>query len=498
VLGIESGGGVGGVWYHNRYPGARVDVDSVDYSYHFSDELMEKWNWSERYAAQPELLAYFDYVADTFGLRDRFTFNTRVIEARWDSHESVYHIRTSSGGSLRTRYLVMATGNLTVGKKPQVAGLDRFRGQWVNANHWPLEEVPVNGRRGAVVGTGSTAVQIIEALAGVAEHLYVFQRSAHYTFPARNRTLSDEEQRETLGAAELRKVFCSLPGGTRMPVPTRAFSDYSRRQAWDKLESQWNHGGQAILFQFADQARNPEASAFVSDFVREKIRQRVSNPELRETLIPSYPLGVKRVALETAYYETLQREDVTLVSLKKEPLTHITETGIRTDRSHYEVELIIFAIGFVAFTAALDLAGIRNEAREAPTQKWDRGPRTLLGLMTPGFPNLFVPTGPGSPSVIANLIVQNEFALDWIADLIAFAEEHAYTSVEPTEEAVDKWVAEGIEVSKNSIRRLYDNYMVQVNDDGSRVLIPYAGGFFRYVAECQRIAREGYKEFAFR
>jgi hypothetical protein len=241
VLGIEGGGGVGGVWYHNRYPGARVDVDSVDSSYHFSDELMEKWNWSERYAAQPELLAYFDYVADTFGLRDKFAFNTRVIEARWDSHESVYHIRTSSGGSLRTRYLVMATGNLTVGKKPQVAGLDRFKGQWVNA-----------------------------------------------------------------------------------------------------------------------------------------------------------------------------------------------------------------------------------------------------------------PTGPGSPSVIANLIVQNEFALDWIADLIAFADEHGYRSVEPTEEAVDKWVAEGIEVSKNSIRRRYDNYMVKVNDDGSRVFIPYAGGFFRYVAECQRIPREGYKEFAFR
>ena len=498
VLGIEGGGGVGGVWYHNRYPGARVDVDSVDYCYHFSDELLEKWKWSERYAAQPELLAYFDFVADMFCLRDKFVFNTWVTGARWDSQEAVYHVQTSTGGNYRSRYLIMATGNLTVGREPQFKGLDRFQGQWVQANRWPLEEVPISGRRVAVIGTGSTGVQVIEAVAGQAEHLYVFQRNAHYAVPARNRPMTAQEQREDLSAAELREVFTSLPGGTRMPVPTRPLSDYTPEEQQKKLQAQWEFGGQAILFQFTDQSRSRETSEVVSEFVRARIRERIPDPALREALVPTYPLGVKRVALETAYFETYLRDDVTLVNLKKEPFVAITEKGITTEAGHYEVDLIIFAVGFVAFTAALDSANIQNEAGQTPTQKWDRGPRTLLGLMTPGFPNLFVPTGPGSPSVIANLIVQNEFAIDWIADLIAYADHHRLRSVEPTEKAVDEWVAACAAVSENLVRRLIDNYMVKVNDDGSRVFIPYSGGFFRYVAECRRIAEGGYQELTFR
>lgn len=497
VVAIEAAGGPGGVWYHNRYPGARVDVDSIDYSYHFSDELMGKWNWTERYAAQPELLEYFEFVVDMFGLADKLVFNTWVTQARWDSTDVRYHI-TTSNGSCTARYLVMATGNLTVGKKPNFKGLDSFRGQWALSNDWPLEEVPIEGRRVAVIGTGSTGAQIIEAVGGVADHLYVFQRSAHYTFPARNRLMIPDEQRETQSSAELREVFCTLPGATRMPVPTRPFADYTREEATAVLEEQWNSGGQAIMFQFVDQSHNTEAAEFVSNFVRDKIRSRVADPELAESLIPSYPLGVKRVALESNFYETLQRDDVTLVNLKKEPLVEITETGIRTEAGLYEVDQIIFAIGFVAFNGALDSAGIVNEAGEHPTEKWGRGPRTLLGLMTPGFPNMFVPTGPGSPSVIANLILQNEFALDWVADLIAYADRNGYRSVEPTEEAVDAWVDEGYKVADKSVRRLHDNYMVKVNDDGTRVFIPYAGGFPAYVAECRRIAEGGYKELIFR
>jgi cation diffusion facilitator CzcD-associated flavoprotein CzcO len=259
VVAIEGGGGPGGVWYHNRYPGARVDVDSADYSYHFSDELMQKWNWTERYAAQPEILEYLNFVVDMFGLADKLVFNTWVTEARWDSSARRYHI-TTTGGTCTARFLVMATGNLTVPRKPNFKGLDSFRGQWVQANYWPGDEVPVAGRRVAVIGTGSTGAQIVEAVGGVADHLYVFQRSAHYTFPARNHPLTPDDQRETLSSAELREVFCSLPGATRMPVPTRPFDDYTHEEATTLLEQQWAHGGQAIMFQFADQSRNREAA----------------------------------------------------------------------------------------------------------------------------------------------------------------------------------------------------------------------------------------------
>jgi cation diffusion facilitator CzcD-associated flavoprotein CzcO len=497
VVAIEGADGPGGVWYHNRYPGARVDVDSIDYSYHFSDELMKKWNWTERYAAQPELLQYVDFVVGMFGLADKLIVGTWVTGARWDGTDARYHL-TTTNGSCTARYLVMATGNLTVGKRPDIKGLDSFRGRWMLSNDWPLDEVSVEGRRVAVIGTGSTGTQIVEAVGGRAGHLYVFQRSAHYTFPARNHPLTPDDQRETQSASELREVFCDLPGGTRMPVPTRPFSDYTPEEATAVLEKQWDTGGQAIMFQFTDQSRNTEAAEFVSGFVRDKIRGRFADQDLAESLIPGYPMGVKRIALESHFYETLQRDDVTLVNLKKEPLVEVTETGIRTEAGLYEVDLIIFAIGFVAFNGALDSAGVVNEAGERPTDKWSRGPRTLLGLMTPGFPNMFVPTGPGSPSVIANLIVQNEFALDWIGDLIAYADRNGYRSVEPTEEAVAAWVDEGYQVSEKSIRRLHDNYMVKVNDDGTRILIPYAGGFRAYVAECRRIAEGGYQELLFR
>jgi cation diffusion facilitator CzcD-associated flavoprotein CzcO len=239
VVAIEGAGGPGGVWYHNRYPGARVDVDSIDYSYHFSDELMRKWNWTERYAAQPELLQYVAFVVDMFGLADKLILGTWVTGARWDGTDARYHI-TTSNGSCTARYLVMATGNLTVGKRPDVKGLDSFRGRWMLSNDWPLEEVSVEGRRVAVIGTGSTGTQIVEAVGGLAGHLYVFQRSAHYTFPARNHPLTPDDQRETQSASELREVFCALPGGTRMPVPVRPFSDYTPEDATAVLEKQWD------------------------------------------------------------------------------------------------------------------------------------------------------------------------------------------------------------------------------------------------------------------
>jgi cation diffusion facilitator CzcD-associated flavoprotein CzcO len=499
VLAIEGADGVGGVWYHNRYPGARVDVDSVDYSYHFSDELLEKWTWSERFAAQPELLAYFEFVADTFDLYDKILLSTCVTGAQWYPASAHYVVETSTGVHYSCRFLVMTTGNLTVPRTPAFRGLDRYQGQWVQTSHWPVEEVPVRGRRVAVFGTGSTGIQTIPVLAEQAEHLFVFQRTPHYAVPAHNRRLTADEQEEGISAKEVQELLISQPGGTRMGRPTHPASAYTPAEQRQKLQEQWDRGGQAILGVFLDQSTSRETSELVSEFVRSKIAAKVGDARVRESLLPTaYPIGVKRVALETGYYEAFNRDNVTLVDLRHDPFIEITETGIATESGHFEVDLIVFAIGFVAFTAAIDSANVRNELGETPTDRWDRGPWTLLGLMTPGFPNLLVPTGPGSPSLIANLITQNELAIDWIGDLIAYMDEHGFRSVEPSEDATRAWTAAAAATSDKLLRREVDNYMVKVNADGTRVFIPYAGGLDRYAAECRRLAAEGYPGLVFR
>jgi cation diffusion facilitator CzcD-associated flavoprotein CzcO len=500
VCGFEGAAGVGGVWWHNRYPGARVDVDSVDYCYYFSPELFSEWKWTERYAAQGELLRYLNHVADRFGIRKAFTFNTRVAGAQWLPDRCRYRVTTSTGHTVTCRFLVMTTGNLSIARKPAFPGLDEFKGEWVQTSHWPDYPVEYAGRRVAVIGTGSSGVQTIPVVAETASHLYVFQRTPNYSVPAQNGPVDDALWTEI--RADLRKARADLfsrPAGTRVPRGKRRASEYSHDERMAVMEAQWNYGGQGFNLIFADQTTNKEANDHAAEFVRMKIRERVKPPGVAEALCPrDHPIGTRRLCLDTNYYETYNRGNVTLVNVRAEPIERITSRGILTADRHYEVDLIIFALGFHAFTGALDSAGIRNERGLAPTDRWKRGPRTYLGLTTAGFPNLFTVTGPGSPSVLANMALGNEQHINFVAECIEYMANAGFTAVEPTLAAEDAWTQHVAECASALLRFRVRNYMVHVNaDDQSRVFIPYPGGFDRYSRRCQEVAENGFEGFAF-
>ncbi|MEU7815143.1 NAD(P)/FAD-dependent oxidoreductase [Pseudonocardia sp. NPDC049154] len=501
VLGIEGAGGVGGVWRHNRYPGARVDVDSTDYCYHFSSELWEKWTWSERFAAQPELEAYLNFVADTLDLRGLFRFHTWVTGAQWDPEIARYHVSTSTGSSVRCRFLVLATGQLSAARTPDFPGLERFRGEWVRTSHWPEREVALADRRIGVIGTGSSGVQAIPVLAQEARELVVFQRTPNYVVPARNRGL-DAGLVRRIGAdlaAEREHLTRHTPGGSTIPVATRPTGDYDAAARRALLERQWEEGGQGMVFLFTDQAVDRAANDVVAEFVREKVRLLVEDPDTARRLVPDrYPIGTRRLALDTGYYQTFARDHVTLVDVTEDPIVEFTETGIRTEQGHHGLDLVVFALGFHAFRGAVDSVGVRNEHGASPTDGWAEGPRTLLGLMTPGFPNLFTPTGVGSPSVLANLFVQNEYAMDWIGDCIAHLDARGLRTVEATPEAAAEWTAHVAEMAEPLLRRQVPNYMVQVTPGGERVFLPYVGGMARYTSAADRVAANGYEGFTLR
>jgi len=498
VVGIEKATDVGGVWHYNRYPGARVDVDSIDYCYHFSEELKAEWKWSERYASQPELEEYLRFVADRFDLRRHIRFETTVTGAQWIASDQRWLVVTEGGATFRCRFLVMATGNLSEARRPNFPGLDDFEGQWVQTSHWPTSPVPLAGRRVAVIGTGSSGVQCAPVLAQDAEHVFVMQRTPNYSVPARNRTIeaggSDPEN-----GVSIKEELLGYPSGTRLRRPESPVGNYSSDEQARILEDQWAFGGQGMNTIFTDQLTNGEANQVVADFVRSKIRSTVADPGVAESLCPvDHPIGTRRLCLDTDYYATFNRPNVTLVDLRRDPLVKITKGGIATQSAHYAVDLIVFAIGFIAFTGALDQAGIRNDRGAGVTTDWRQGPKTVLGMMTYGFPNLFFPTGPGSPSVLANLFLQNEFQMDWIAECIEYMGANGYAVIEPTEKGQQRWTEHVAELASRLLRKQIDNYMVHVNGDGSRVFIPYSGGLDRYVREAREIASKGYDGFSLR
>jgi cation diffusion facilitator CzcD-associated flavoprotein CzcO len=501
VLGLESAKGVGGVWFHNRYPGARVDVESVDYCYYFSPELYQDWRWSERYAAQPELLRYFNHVADRFDLRRHILFQTKLKAAKWDPAACRYHVETATGQSFTCRFLVMATGNLSAARKPDFPGLASFKGQWVQASHWPEHEVQIAGRRIAVIGTGSSGVQAIPVLAVEAEHLFVFQRSPNFSVPAQNGPLDAENFASAAQDVPGRRDYllttrAAITSNLGVPLP---LSGYSEAEQKDRLERQWALGGQGMNRVFADQGTSQDVNDVVAEFVRSKIRQIVKDQAVAERLCPyDHPIGSRRLCVDTNYYTTYNRENVSLIDIAADPIERITETGIQTKTGHYEVDLIVFAIGFNAFRGALDQVDIRNEAGETPTTHWSRGPRTMLGLMTTGFPNLFLLTGPGSPSVLTNMVIMNEEHVNWVANLIGYMDRHGLASVAPETEAQQRWGEEVAAAAAKLLRLGVKNYMVHVNpDDGSRVFIPYVGGLDRYLEICRDIAARNYQGFSF-
>jgi cyclohexanone monooxygenase len=497
---LEAGSGVGGTWYWNRYPGARCDVESVDYSFSFDEDLEQEWEWSERYPRQPEILAYLNHVADRFDLRRDIQLDTRVTQAHYDEDANRWAIRTEAGEHLSATYCIMATGMLTIVNRPDFKGLDAFEGDWYHTARWPEEGVDVSGKRVGVIGTGSTGIQAIPALAEDASHVHVFQRTANFSLPAFNRPLDSELAREIKASYRNRRQQArTSPTGVPMNFNEKSALEVSPEEREREYETRWSIGGFHMLGAFADLVLSTEANETAAQFVRHKIRDIVRDPEVAEALMPNdHPIGTKRICVDTGYYKTYNRDNVTLVNVRKTPIEEITAKGVRTSDDEYELDVIVFATGFDAMTGALKTIDVRGRGGESLREKWAEGPLTYLGLMTAGFPNLFIVTGPGSPSVLSNMVVSIEQHIEWIADLLAHVREQGRDCVEPTQEAEEAWIHHVHEVANATLHPTANTWYNGANIPGKpRIFMPYVGGVGAYREHCDQVAANGYDGLAF-
>lgn len=497
VAGIEAAPDVGGTWYWNRYPGVRCDVQSLFYSYSWSPVLRREWRWSEKYAAQAEILRYIGYAADRYRLREFIRFETRVIGADYDDDAGMWTVRTSRGDSLRARFCIMATGCLSVPNTPQIPGLDSFGGPIYHTAKWPLEPVDFSRQRVGVVGTGSSGIQAIPVIAESARQLTVFQRTPNYSMPSRNRPLSEQDHvefesgfaayLETLQHSDFGRV---PPTASTAPIP-------SRDAQWRRYEELWQEGGGAILYAFPNILTRHEVNDVACEFVRGKIREIVEDPRTAEDLCPAgYPLGVKRICVDSGYFQTFNRANVDLVNLRREPIERFTPTGAQTSERHLELDALVFATGFDAVTGALLAMDIRGRNGVALRESWADGPGTYLGLGVAGFPNLFTITGPGSPSVIGNVIANCEHHVDWVMDCIEHMRRSDLQTIEPADEAQREWMEHVAEVAEQTLYPEANSWYLGVNIPGKpRVFMPYVGAGYRHT--CSRIASEGYRGFVF-
>ena len=497
---FEAADGVGGTWYWNRYPGARVDIESQEYSYSFSEDLQDDWRWTERYAAQPELLAYLNHVADRFDLRKDIQFDTRVTSAVFDEAAGRWTVTTNQGDAVSARYCIMATGCLSVTNEPKFAGMETFKGKSYHTGRWPHAGVDFTGQRVGVIGTGSSAIQSIPQIAAQADHLYVFQRTPNYSVPAHNGPIDPEKvEAWKNNRAELRQKARESGAGIVAVEPTEqsalAVSDEERRAVF---ESRWKRGGFAIGGAFIDTAIDPAANATAAEFVAGKIREIVKDPEVADILTPkSYPFGTKRLCVDTGYYEVFNRDNVTLVDVSNAPIEAITPTGLRTAEGDFKLDSIVYAIGFDAMTGALNAIDIRGRGGRPLTEKWAGGPLTYLGLMVAGFPNLFTITGPGSPSVLSNMVVSIEQHVEWIANLLAYMGDRQLSIIEASPEAEAGWVAHVNEVADMTLYPKANSWYLGANIPGKpRVFMPYVGGVGVYRQLCDDVAAKGYEGFA--
>ncbi|WP_281019373.1 MULTISPECIES: NAD(P)/FAD-dependent oxidoreductase [unclassified Minwuia] len=494
---MEAGSDVGGTWYWNRYPGARCDVESMQYSYQFDDDLQQEWEWSERYATQPEIIRYARHVADRFDLRRDIRFDCRVAAAHLDETQDVWRVTTEGGDTLTTRWFVMATGCLSSANMPDIPGVESFRGAIFHTGQWPHEDVDFTGKRVAVIGTGSSAIQSIPIIAEQAASLTVFQRTANYAIPARNRPLDPEDvARIKAHYGEMRAQAKKMPAGILFQandVSARAVDD-AERQA--RFEHRWQKGGLTFLGAFNDLLLDEKSNRYAADFVRNKIRKTVKDPKVAELLCPTNIIGCKRLCVDSGYYETFNRQNVHLVDISGSPIEALTESGLRTGGEEYAFDCIVFATGFDAMTGSLLRVDIRGSEGRPLAEKWQEGPKTYLGLMTAGFPNMFMVTGPGSPSVLTNMLPSVEQHAEFIADCIAHIAGNGLKRIEAEPEAEEAWVAHGDQVAGLTLRSTCSSWYVGANIPGKpRVFMPYIGGFPAYLDKCAEVVANGYEGF---
>ncbi|MBV9264571.1 MAG: NAD(P)/FAD-dependent oxidoreductase [Acidobacteriaceae bacterium] len=496
----EAGSAVGGTWFWNRYPGARCDVESVEYSYSFSEELQKEWQWTERYASQPEILKYLNYVADRFELRADIQLNTRVTAASFDESANRWLITTDRGDQVSANFCVMATGCLSIPKVPDIEGLERFQGNKYHTANWPYENVDFTGQWVGIIGTGSSAVQSIPMIARQATYLFVFQRTPNFIVPAHNAALARTAVEDwKANHREYRERARTSLFGLTVEQGMKSALEVSPEERETEYEQRWRHGGLAMYAAFADIFINKDANDTAAEFVRSKIRAIVRNPAVAEKLLPTdYPFGTKRVCVDTGYYETFNRENVTLIDARSEPIDEITAAGVRTLAKEYNLDSIVLATGFDAITGALRNIDIRGRTGVPLKEKWSEGPRTYLGIMTSGFPNMFTITGPGSPSVFSNMVVSIEQHVDWIADCMAYVRETQFASIEATLDAENSWVNHVNELSGYTLFPLANSWYTGANVPGKpRIFMPYIGGVGPYRTKCDEVANNGYEGFAF-
>jgi cation diffusion facilitator CzcD-associated flavoprotein CzcO len=496
----EAASDVGGTWFWNRYPGARCDSESYFYSFsdRLSQDLLEEWTWTERYAAQPEILSYLRHVADRFDLRKDIRFDTRVTGAEYDEATGRWTVRTDDGGEVSATYLITAVGCLSTTNLPEFPGRDSFRGTWHHTGAWPHEGVDFTGKRVAVVGTGATAVQAIPEIAQDAEHVYVFQRTANYDIAGGNRPMDEADGRKI--KENYREIWENTRGtGFGFPYATseRTALSVSEEERERVFREAWERGGFRLGTTFSDLLLDEKANETAAEFLRARIRERVTDPAVAELLSPrDHPFFTKRPPLENGYYETFNRPNVTLLDLRGAPLEEITPAGVRTADAEYEVDVIVYATGFDAMTGTLFKLGIRGRDGRALKDEWAQGPHSYLGLATHGFPNLFMITGPQSPSVLSNMPVSIEQHVDWLTDLLRHLRDTGQDTVEAMPEAEDDWVEHHNEVTAATLLPRANSWWVGANIPGKpRHLYPYVGGVGTYRLICDAVAERGYDGF---
>ncbi|MBJ7451131.1 MAG: NAD(P)-binding domain-containing protein, partial [Blastococcus sp.] len=496
---FEAASDVGGTWFWNRYPGARCDIPTTDYTFGFDPELEREWTWSEKYATQPEILRYLQFVTDRYDLRRDITFDTRVEGAEWDDKTGLWAVRTSTGETVSCRYYVMATGCLSVPKAPDIEGAPRFAGEVYFTSRWPHEGVDLTGKRVAVVGTGSSGIQSIPLIAQQAAQLTVFQRTPNFSIPAHNSPApADRLGRLAADRDAYRTAGKWSRGGVPMEATDILGGTASEDVRRERFEAAWEAGELfAILGVFADQGVDPASNEIVSEMIREKIRSIVDDPETAEALCPKdHYFGTKRPCLDSGYYATFNSPHVRLVDLRKTPITTITEAGIDTAAESFEFDVIVYATGFDAMTGALVGVDITGRAGVTLKEKWADGPSTYLGLTTVGFPNFFALTGPGSPSVLSNMAVSIEQHVDWVTDCLVDMRAKGMTRIEPTPLAEDGWNQHVADCAAISLHPTANSWYMGANVPGKpRVFYPYIGGVDNYRAVCDEVRAKDYLGF---
>ncbi|MGX1805213.1 flavin-containing monooxygenase [Nocardia sp. NPDC055321] len=498
VLGLETGADVGGTWFWNRYPGARCDVESVDYSYSFDAELQQSWTWTERFAAQPEILAYIHHVAERFDLRRHYRFEQTVTAAAFDDESGIWTVRTADGSQFRSRFVVFATGCLSAPIKPNIPGVETFAGEEFFTARWPEEGVSFEGKRVAVIGTGSSGIQISPIIAREAQALTVVQRSPNFSVPVPNRpwTVQEQEQIRATYPARREKSYYA-PAATPHPSLTTKALELSAAEREQAMEDRWNGGGVLFNKVFPDQNSDITANELVREFAVAKIRAKIDDQSVADDLIPTdHPIGTKRICTDSGYYEMFNRPNVSLVNLRREPIEEITPTGIRTADKFVEIDTLVYATGFDAMTGALlriDITGARG-TKLADT--WADGPVTYLGFGIHGFPNMFSINSVGTPSVMANMVLHSEQQLDWVLALVEYCGAQGIRQADARAEAAATWTDHLMEVAEGTLFVRANSWYMGANVEGKkRVFMPYIGGFGNYRRFCDTERDSGYPSF---